>query len=38
VEDGDPRSVGREERVLALGERYGFDIVLDVFQNFFQGR
>jgi hypothetical protein len=38
VEDGDPRSVGREERALALGERYGFDIVLDVFQNFFQGR
>jgi len=38
VEDGSPKGVGRNERVLKLGEMAGFDNILDVFQNFFQGR
>ncbi|KAF1830650.1 alpha/beta-hydrolase [Decorospora gaudefroyi] len=38
VEDGDPAKIGRNEHVLKLGEMAGFDAVLDVFQNFFQGR
>jgi carboxylesterase type B len=38
VEDGKPDSVGRNERVLKLGEMAGFDSVLDCFQNFLQGR
>jgi carboxylesterase type B len=38
VEDGAPSAVGRNERVLKLGEMVGYDNVLAVFQNFFQGR
>jgi hypothetical protein len=38
VADGNPREVGREERVLNLGEMVGYDAVLEAFQNFFQGR
>lgn len=38
VASGEPKEVGREERVLKLGEMAGFDNILDVFQNFFQGR
>ena len=38
VEDGDPAKIGRNERVLKLGEMAGFDNVLDVFQSFLQGR
>jgi carboxylesterase type B len=38
VEDGDPAKIGRNERVLKLGEMVGFDNVLDVFQSFLQGR
>ncbi|RAR15774.1 para-nitrobenzyl esterase [Stemphylium lycopersici] len=38
VPDGAPAKIGRDERVLKLGEKVGFDKVLDVFQNFFQGR
>jgi carboxylesterase type B len=38
VQPGLPREVGRQERVLKLGEKAGFDNVLAAFQNFFQGR
>jgi carboxylesterase type B len=38
VADGKPSEIGRDERVLKLGEKLGFDSVLAVFQNFFQGR
>jgi hypothetical protein len=38
VSDGSPKEVGRDERVLTLGEVFGFDNVLAAFQNFFQGR
>ncbi|EFQ87185.1 hypothetical protein CFE70_001165 [Pyrenophora teres f. teres 0-1] len=38
VPDGDPAKIGREDRVLKLGEEYGFDIILDVCQNFHQGK
>jgi carboxylesterase type B len=35
---GDPKEVGRHERVLRLGDLVGFDNILAAFQNFFQGR
>ncbi|KAI4685004.1 uncharacterized protein J4E88_004447 [Alternaria novae-zelandiae] len=38
VPDGDPTKIGRDERVLKLGETAGFDAVMEVFQNFFQGK
>jgi carboxylesterase type B len=38
VPDGDPAKIGRDERVLKLGEMQGFDAIMDVFQNFFHGR
>jgi carboxylesterase type B len=38
VASGKPEEVGREDRVLKLGEIAGFDTILEVFQNFFQGR
>ncbi|KAF2281350.1 carboxylesteras-like protein [Westerdykella ornata] len=38
VPSGDPEEVGRNSRVLKLGEMAGFDNVLEAFQNFFQGR
>jgi hypothetical protein len=38
VADGDPRSVGRDERILELGDKAGFDEIMSVFHNFFQGR
>ncbi|KAF1937900.1 alpha/beta-hydrolase [Clathrospora elynae] len=38
VADGDPNKIGRDERVLKLGEMVGFDVVLEVFQNFVQRR
>jgi carboxylesterase type B len=38
VPDGAPTKIGRDERVLKLGEKIGFDAVMQVFQNFFQGR
>ncbi|KAF1842781.1 alpha/beta-hydrolase [Cucurbitaria berberidis CBS 394.84] len=38
VEDGNPVDVGRNDRVLKLGELAGFDNILDAFQNFFQGQ
>jgi carboxylesterase type B len=38
VGDGDPKKVGRNDRVLKLGEMAGFDNILAAFQNFFQGR
>lgn len=36
VQDGKPKNVGREERILKLGELVGFDKIQDVFLNFFQ--
>ncbi|CBX95803.1 hypothetical protein IAQ61_004638 [Plenodomus lingam] len=36
--EGDPKHVGREERILQIGEAVGFDAVLTAFQNFLQGR
>ncbi|KAF2109526.1 carboxylesteras-like protein [Lophiotrema nucula] len=38
VASGDPKEVGRNDRVLKLGEAVGFDTILEVFQNFMQGR
>ncbi|KAH8732619.1 carboxylesterase-like protein [Phaeosphaeriaceae sp. PMI808] len=38
VEDGNPREIGRHERILRLGEMAGYDTILATFQNFFQGR
>lgn len=38
VEDGNPADIGRDERILKLGELVGFDNVLGAFQNFFEGR
>lgn len=38
VGDGNPKDIGRNERVLKLGEMAGFDNILAAFQNFFQGR
>ncbi|KAF1975707.1 carboxylesteras-like protein [Bimuria novae-zelandiae CBS 107.79] len=38
VASGNPAEVGREDRVLKLGEQIGFDLVLDVFQNFMFGK
>jgi carboxylesterase type B len=38
VPDGDPKKIGRDERVLELGEMVGLDAILDVFVNFLQGR
>lgn len=38
VEDGKPAEVGRDERILKLGEMAGFDNILAAFQNFFQGK
>lgn len=38
VADGKAEDVGRNERVLKLGEEIGFDLVMDVFLNFLQGK
>jgi carboxylesterase type B len=38
VADGNPEEVGRHDRILKLGEQFGFDPILEVFQNFLQGR
>lgn len=38
VEDGKPEDVGRNDRVLKLGEKAGLDNILAAFQNFFEGR
>ncbi|KAH7124141.1 carboxylesterase-like protein [Dendryphion nanum] len=38
VESGNPEEIGRNSRVLKLGEMASFDAILDVFQNFLQGR
>ncbi|ORY05692.1 Alpha/Beta hydrolase protein [Clohesyomyces aquaticus] len=38
VASGNPEEIGRRTHVLELGEMVGFDAILDVFQNFFQGR
>ena len=38
VASGEPSEVGRDDRVLKLGEEIGFDLVLDVFQNFAFGQ
>lgn len=38
VASGNPEEVGRRSHILKLGEIAGFDIILSVFQNFFQGR
>jgi hypothetical protein len=38
VADGNPKEVGREERVLKLGDMVGFDKISEAFQNFFHGR
>jgi hypothetical protein len=38
VQNGEPQEVGRDERILKLGELAGFDIILTTFQNFLQGR
>lgn len=38
VSDGNPKNIGRDERILKLGELAGFDTILDVFENFMQGR
>lgn len=38
VEDGAPNKVGRNERLLKLGETFGLDNIMAAFQNFFQGR
>lgn len=34
VASGKPAEVGRHDRVLKLGDQIGFDLVMDVFQNF----
>ncbi|KAF2442415.1 alpha/beta-hydrolase [Karstenula rhodostoma CBS 690.94] len=34
VASGKPAEVGRHDRVLKLGEQFGFDLVMDAFQNF----
>lgn len=34
VASGEPSEIGRDDRVLKLGEQIGFDLVMDVFQNF----
>ncbi|KAL5447662.1 hypothetical protein PMIN05_001957 [Paraphaeosphaeria minitans] len=38
VASGNPAEVGRHDRVLKLGEQIGFDLVMDVFQNFAFGQ
>jgi carboxylesterase type B len=38
VASGGPAEIGRNDRVLKLGEMVGFDTILEVFQNFFQGK
>ncbi|KAF2791847.1 para-nitrobenzyl esterase [Melanomma pulvis-pyrius CBS 109.77] len=38
VASGNPEEVGRRDHVLKLGEMAGFDAILGVFENFFQGR
>jgi carboxylesterase type B len=39
VSDGDPVKVGRDERILKLGEMAGgLHVIAEVFQNFFQGQ
>ncbi|KAF1996665.1 alpha/beta-hydrolase [Amniculicola lignicola CBS 123094] len=38
VESGDPVEIGRNPRVLDLGEKVGFDVLLDLFGSFFQGK
>lgn len=38
VEDGKPSEVGRNDRILKLGEQFGFDNLLNAFQNFMEGR
>ncbi|KAF2270515.1 alpha/beta-hydrolase [Lojkania enalia] len=38
VPSGNSEEVGRQDRVLKLGELAGFDAILEVFQAFFQGR
>jgi carboxylesterase type B len=38
VEDGKPEEIGRNERILKLGEMAGFDNFLEVFNNFLQGK
>jgi carboxylesterase type B len=38
VPSGEPEKVGRDGRVLKLGEMAGFDTLSEVFQNFFQGK
>ncbi|KAF2874797.1 carboxylesteras-like protein [Massariosphaeria phaeospora] len=38
VASGNPEEIGRRDRVLKLGEMAGYDAILSVFQNFFQGR
>lgn len=38
VASGNPEEIGRNNRVLKLGEIASFDAILDVFQNFFQGQ
>ena len=37
VADGEAKEVGSDECVLRLGEEIGFDLVMDVFQNFVFG-
>ncbi|KAJ4345460.1 uncharacterized protein N0V89_011591 [Didymosphaeria variabile] len=38
VASGNPEEIGRHDRVLKLGEQVGFDLVMDVFQNFAFGQ
>lgn len=38
VATGNPVHIGRDERVLKLGESAGFDAILQAFQNFLQGQ
>ncbi|EUC44269.1 hypothetical protein COCMIDRAFT_98770 [Bipolaris oryzae ATCC 44560] len=38
VPDGDPKKIGRDEHVLKIAEKIGFDAVLKVFSDYFQGR
>jgi hypothetical protein len=37
VASGNPEEVGRQDRIIKLGEMGGYDNIMEVFQNFFQG-
>jgi carboxylesterase type B len=38
TKDGNPKDIGRDERVLKLGESIGYDNLITAFENFFRGQ